>query len=254
MSEPDDDLTPLERIRRTAHRDIERVCDTWPHALQDALARGYGTGRTYDGVSAGGPRLVTCTSCGGVGCEDCAGDGYFGRRSEIPDPTGAAACKPDFATAWIAELADIIEQLAYQPAEVREWDNPEKARKFMHGQIERIHHSAGRQHLIPVADYNRITLRLHRLAEQAWYYWPDPPRQGQQVCGVTVGQRGNTVDNCELCNEPAPGGRDINTGKTLNVTDKDGRTLHRQCWYTLLVRLRPPKPRPDVTKDIERQH
>lgn len=191
--DPDDDLTPYERIRRCAHRDITRICQTWPQARLDAQARGYGTGRTFDGTSRGGSELTSVE---------------------------AAASHQDFATGWIAELGDVLMTIGL-PSTVQESDEPQ------------IHISADTYCAEWPKGANQTLKRLHYLAEQAFHYWPDPPKRGQTVQGVTIGGRTNTVENCALCNEPVVSGKD-EAGNALLRRDKDGMPFHaagKGCYW-----------------------
>jgi hypothetical protein len=63
-----------------------------------------------------------------------------------------------------------------------------------------------------------------RVANLARRNWPTPATKGTQVGGVTIGQRGSTVETCGLCGLPAPSGTDQN-GQPL-VRRIDGQAFH----------------------------
>jgi hypothetical protein len=201
--QPDeDDLSSVERIRLCAHRDVERVCSAWEPALRDAEARGFGSGRSFDGCPGGQSELTSVE---------------------------AAASRPDFATAWLAELGDVLHDMGIPARRDRfhGW-TAETCGPWMHRRVDKMCQTFNRE-------ANRTLLRLHRLAAAAHAYWPPPLHKGQRVGNVVVGERGNTVETCALCGEPAPSGRDPETGITL-IKTLDGQVFHNTnpaCYYVV---------------------
>lgn len=199
MTELDEEDVPQrERIRSCAHRDVQRVCAAWEPALLDARARGFGSGRSYDGAPRGGGELTAVE---------------------------AAAIRPDFATAWIAELGDVL--VEFLCPDVGVYSMQTRIAVF-HDQVDELMDSAN--HRV----WNHATLRLRRLAASADAHWPERPQKGQVVGGVTVGERGNVSQVCVECGDPVVSGRDEH-GQPLLRSDKDGNAFHGAgpgCYWT----------------------
>ena len=70
-------------------------------------------------------------------------------------------------------------------------------------------------------------------------YWPTLAK-GDTIAGVTVGARGNLVEECGLCGNPVVGGAQD------PIRRIDGQAFHRSpCWYTATVaRARTPQRHP----------
>jgi hypothetical protein len=84
--DPDQNLTAWERTRRALHRSIDRICQAWPQAIEDAHARGY---NTVD---------------------------YNTRHNTTGTTTvEAAALNPDPATIWLDQLTQTGRQLGLNP-------------------------------------------------------------------------------------------------------------------------------------------
>lgn len=85
-----------------------------------------------------------------------------------------------------------------------------------------------------LSDLEDVRRRLYQLADDAARLWPMKAKLGMVVDGVTVGRRGNDVEMCGLCRQPAPSdGRDGN-GRPLvhKVPVGDGHVmLHRSPCY-----------------------
>lgn len=192
-ADPDDHLTPFERLRRAAHRDVDRICDTWPHAVVDAHARGFPSAVMQPGQ----------------------------RGSAELTSVEAAACQPDFAAGWLAELGDVIVLFGME--------STDSGRPWTGETIRWVWHTAVEMLLEVWPDHaNRTTQRLHYLAESARTHWPEPPRRGEKISGVSVGERGNDVETCGLCQNPVMGGR----GDPIRRID--GEAFHKSpCWYAV---------------------
>lgn len=202
--DPDFGLTAYQRTRQALHRSLNVIVERWPDALEDANSRGYPAGVGYNPTGVHGNTENTIV-------ETCA-------------------LQPSHAVGWLAELADIVDLLRHHVFT----DGGKLPRILTPGQLTLYGHVGIDNYLATwPSDAEKNINRIINLANKALAWWPPPPKPGQTANGITVGQRGNTVENCALCDEPAPSGRHPATGKTLNVTDKDGRTLHRHCWYTL---------------------
>lgn len=219
-ADPDEGMSPWERVRRCAHRDIDRICTAWPRALNDAQARGWGTGRTYDGASRSGASILV---------DD----------ERIPvTSVEAAALEPSFAVAWIAELADVLHEcrrgggyglrLDHERAPGVPWTGS-NACKAMHDALEALMIAPDRQ---AWRWAERTTARLRHLARLA-FRWEPPPKQGETVGGVTVGARGNLVEDCTACGMPAPTGRDEHGRPLVRRRGSDGAIFHTSCYYDL---------------------
>lgn len=65
-------------------------------------------------------------------------------------------------------------------------------------------------------------------ARSARFKWPDPPKPGTQMGGVTVGKRTTSLEECGLCHEPLVGGKD---GPIRRI---DGQAFcAKKCWFTV---------------------
>lgn len=65
-------------------------------------------------------------------------------------------------------------------------------------------------------------------ARSARFKWPDPPKVGTQMGGVTVGKRTTSLEECGLCHEPLVGGKD---GPIRRI---DGQAFcAKKCWFTV---------------------
>jgi hypothetical protein len=186
MNDPDADLSSRERTRRSLHRSVDRIIVAWPHALVDASARGYS--RPSD----------------------------QGRTCDVSDPTGNSACRPDRAVVWLVELRAVVVKLTdVDPSGWGEDWTDDVIRGLiamvLHRRVERLQDEFW-------------IVRVIGLANRAAMFWPTPPAKGDVVKGVTVGQRGNSVEMCGLCGEPAPGGR--NDDGQLLVRRLDGVAFH----------------------------
>jgi hypothetical protein len=191
MTAPDideDRLTQAELHRRAMHRAVDEIIRVWPHAQVDADARGFPSG----------------------------GGGETGRsaKGDHSDPTGRIAMTPGKAVAWLADLHDVVLEVA--GGEPAAWDNHGLVAKILHNAVEAL---AGAW---PALGDRRDA--LYRLADAGSKWWPPPPKKGDTVRGVTVGQRGNQVEDCGLCGEPAPGGK--NDAGQLLVRRIDGVPYH----------------------------
>lgn len=191
-------LTPWEHVRRHCHNDIDQCCDTWPVALLDAGCRGFPSAVMQPRTSGGGEEV----------------DGEQISFTSVE----RAGNRPDFATAWIAELGDVL-GLFGLPA------TPQRGGSWDASRVRVPWHRAAEELLSdwpPLAE--SATKRLSVLANMARAHWPAPVRRGQSVGGVVVGERGNQVEVCGLCGEPAPGGR--NEAGQLLVRRIDGVAFH----------------------------
>jgi hypothetical protein len=199
MTAPDVEQTsPAEHHRQAMHRAVDEIFRVWPHALVDADARGFPSG---------------------------AGDGT-GRSSigDHSDPTGRIAMHPGKAVAWLAELHDTLHpfRVGSEPVE-----HTPRCQRMVHQVVETYAnewpaHSKSRE-------------RLYRLADAGSRWWPRPPKKGELVDGVTVGQRSNEIGQCALCGEPVVPGRG-SQGRRWIQDPKTGerREFHRSpCWYSL---------------------
>lgn len=218
MIDPDDGLNQHERTRRYLHRVIDRICNAWPKALNDADARGL--------TSAHGGR----------------------HGSDPADPTGNAVCRTSLATGWLAELADAFigapDRLGLFPAAelpLPAW-KPEPARQLAHTAIERVFDSWTLDDLIDFdprsSNYRCDVFGLERLANAAARYWPPPAVKGDVVAGTMVGDDEIPPD-CGFCHGPVLGGR-TESGQLRRRFDKDGVAYHNlagyghgACWWTV---------------------
>jgi hypothetical protein len=190
MTTPDDHLSPQQHTRQALHRAIDRVCDSWPHALCDAEARGY-------------------TSAG------------YGNTRGTAELTSveAAASRPCRAVAWIAELGDILIALdLIQGEQSLQRMTATAVRQKLHYRADKVHWQ-----------HPAIT-RIIGLANKAALWWPtQPPTRGTRVGTVTVGERGNQVEQCGLCGDTVAGGH----GDPIRRID--GQAFHgKSCWFTVM--------------------
>ena len=166
MLEPQ--LTPLEHTRRALHRAVDRICVTWPQALDDADARGYPQGVDYN-------------------VRRCGSDNTS---------VEAAALTESHAVAWLAELAEVLGPLCG----ARTWTY-QNAVMPMHAAVQAmcLNWPDGAEH---------VARQLIRLANTGLNWWPPVLKTGQTVAGVTVGRRTSTVEICVFCQNPVLGGHD----------------------------------------------
>lgn len=150
------------------------------------------------------------------------GHGYDAQRQPVGDhgdPTGNAAIRPNKASAWIIELR----QLAYMYLDAPLPHTPSQLRRQWHRVLNE--HQTGWS--------PQAVARLYNLANNALAWWPhDKVKPGQVVNGVTVGERGNDVEVCGLCKQPAPSGRDDN-GQAL-LRRINGQAFHaagKGCYW-----------------------
>lgn len=136
MTAPIENLTPYEHTRRALHHSIDRICDSWPLALEDANSRGYPQGIDYNVRKTGTDNTSVET----------------------------AALNPSKAVAWLAELGDLIWQYGLQTGRVwhETWTRP-----HMH-MIASDHPDLINEHLI------RLTIRLANVACILWPPPPKP--------------------------------------------------------------------------------
>jgi hypothetical protein len=82
-------------------------------------------------------------------------------------------------------------------------------------------------------DVSKITRQLFYLASMAERHWPKL-RPGDEIDGVTIGERGNAVENCAHCGDPVSAGR-LPSGHTA-IIRIDGRPFHRNTCYAKMWR------------------
>jgi hypothetical protein len=211
----DEGYGPWLRAQQALHRNIDTICDAWPHALNDVDAIGYGTGRTYDGTSRGGSELT------GV---EAAAEQLLERGSP--------------AVAFIAELADVVVDLTRQSShpDGHPW-TPSNARRPLHDAVDELMGELPPERHWP-AGPRGLLRRVERLASSAELWWPHQPlRKGQVVDGVTVGERGNQAELCHLCQIPVVSGRD-SYGNPILKRDAHGNPYHSVPCYFQMWRSR----------------
>lgn len=199
--------TSWELTRRALHTAVDWVCYAWPKALNDAAAVGY----------AGSVRPP---------------DGRGGGILDYPDPTGSTAMLAGRAAGWLAELGDLVVRLLASPGEAvsqaRAARTPRSA-STLHAAVEKLCHDRP-------PDREKVARSVIDLGNRAHAWWPPPPKSGQLVEGVTVGQRGNLVETCALCQDPVAGGHQD------PIRRIDGAPFHaKSCFYTVW-RHRKAKP------------
>lgn len=173
------------KLRAQCHDAVSVVLAAWPHARLDAGCRGFPSG---------------------------GGDGS--RSSEVPDPTSAAALRgvdgahviePEVAAAaWLPELFDVaVAWLGKAPHEPTDPTTPPRWHAAVDAWCDDWPARSAER-----AEWFLPVDRLLRLANRARVWWPAVPKRGERVAGVTVGERGNDVKVCALCEEPIGGGHD----------------------------------------------
>lgn len=197
-------VTPAEENRQAMHRAVDRVLGAWPKAIDDAEAIGFPRGRGYD--TAGGGRSGFTVDTGG--------------DLEFVPATGVelAALHPTIAVAWVAELHDVVMAVTSAAWPARAWSltwTPQALGPVLHAAVDRLadRFPAGGQ----------VRRDLYRLADMAALHWPPPPKKGDKAGTVTVGERGNTVELCKLCQEPVLGGHHDPCARI------DGDPYHTSC-------------------------
>lgn len=129
------------------------------------------------------------------------------------DPTGDQAVNIGHAVAYTAELHAVTVMFLERAP-----DNPQRFAEAMHHLFRTT----------PTGWAPNALQRLWRLADRALAWWPDEPKHGDTVAGVTIGARGNTVELCGLCLEPVAGGH----GDPIRRID--GQPFHgKSCYYTV---------------------
>lgn len=189
--DPDAGLTPYERTRRALHRAIDNIARAWPLALEDANARGY-------------PTAVMQPHTG---------------TSELTS-VEAAALRPSFAVAWLAELHD-TQSLIFKSRDGLTYvlRTPET---FVHQAHTYVEHMMGQW--MPHTEHAiRQTIQL---SNKATHWWPPTPKPGQTIDNTTVGQRTNTTETCTHCGNPVTGGH------ADPIRRIDGNPYHgKSCWF-----------------------
>ena len=170
MTAPTEYLTPYEHTRRALHHAIDRICNAWPQALEDANSRGYPSGVDYN---------VRKTGSDTTSVE-------------------AAALNPSKAVAWLAELGELVSRVWDNDLTVRHGDwFPELSGDVWSGYL----HTLATEDGIGETDI-RVTIRL---ANTACLLWPPPPKPGQHL--KLVGKPFDS-ETCLYCQTPAyPGDR-----------------------------------------------
>lgn len=196
------------------HRAVDQICDTWYRAA--AVNRAHLKAHAYDTAPISG------------------GDGS--------DPTGNTVVNGR-APAWLAELHDVaITFLEYMPVD------PEVLRRAWHALFVEVPDGWSEGRIGWRDDGSPIfgaVTRMYHLADLGLRWFPPlPPKpdRGQLIEETVVGERGNQVDVCALCTDPAPSGRDVH-GRVLvhRIEMVDGTTvvLHAStCYYRVDRRAR----------------
>jgi hypothetical protein len=212
-------VTAAQEHRTAMHNAIDRVCTAWSHAALDISSIGFPVGRGFDAGTGGGPS---------VRVETAHARGALPAVYERVPATGveiAAFANPDigYAVGWVAELHDITLAVltAAWPLEhvVIEWQ-PEPVSVRLHAAVDTLAATWAADR----PGHPRVREDLYRLADAAARHWPEPPKKGTQMGGVTVGERTSTVENCGLCRTPVDGGR--NDAGQLLLRRIDGVSFH----------------------------
>lgn len=182
-------LTQIDFHRRHLHDAIDTIIDAWPRASEDVDAIGF-------------PSAVMQPSSGGT--------------AELTSVEAAALRGINFgdAVAWIAELHDTTRRVltaAWPSRTVKPAWTAEQLRPVLHQAVDVICQTWTVDDLVdfdPASSNHRSDVfGLGRLAGTARRWWPATPKAGTTQDGVTVGQRGNTVETCTACQLPIGGGR-----------------------------------------------
>lgn len=204
----DDGMGVWERNRSSLHRDVDAICRAWPHALTDLES---------------------------IGFRSCSYDGTRGGTGELTSVEAAAdqlmRAKSNRAVAWMAELGDVVTDLVLDDCapDGTAW-TAVSAHQPMLDAVDTLMAGLRPGTRWPAGELEMIQ-RVERLANRARRWWPPPPRKGDVVGDITVGERGNRSESCALCGDPVVSGRD-ESGNPLLKHDADGFSFHADCYYT----------------------
>jgi hypothetical protein len=221
-----DGLDAWDRTRLSLHADVDTICDAWPHAAADLDAVGWKSRPTrLPGAAVGDGTTDTPTGLGGH-----EGGGGGGELTSVEAAAEVLLTRASPAVAFIAEVGDVVSDLT------RESRHPNgnawtavNSRGPMHVAVDALMRELPRGRTWPAGPLDMVR-RVERLASAAARWWPRPPKKGDVVGGVTVGERGNRAQVCALCELPVVSGRDGN-GRPLMRQDADGSAFHADCYY-----------------------
>lgn len=205
-------ISQTEHHRQALRRAVTEIMRCWPEALADTAVDGL-RARAYDtgGVGQSAGELV----------KDDGDPDDRGERIRFT-PVEQLALNPSVGVAWLAELGDIVIRL----------DCPG------------VFRPDGVSHTLLVAASDALAAmfpseqplrdRVYRLADNGAQWWPRPPKKGEKVGNVTVGERTNDSGVCALCHQPTHSGNGT-TGRRWVQDPKSGERMefHKSpCWYT----------------------
>lgn len=216
-----------QHIQAALCRALGTICDGWDSAMEEAAARGYSqhspgprsvqraTGKSFwDQLNA---RTITPAKEGPSYRED--------------DVTSSAALIPDFAGEWITQATLHLKVLlSASPADAvgesrwnGPWYPPALRSTFREAAEDLVR-------LWPMG-CERLTQRIHMLANEAARRWPPKPKANEVIDGVKVGGRYVEAEVCTECGGPIAG------GAADPIRRIDGRPFHkRPCFDTVRQR------------------
>jgi hypothetical protein len=169
------------------HNDATTICEAWPRITDDMAAIGF-------------PHGVMQPSSGG--------------NSESSAVENAALSTSADAVAWIAELHDVTTRLvtaAWPHQRTAVIWNPGSLQQLLTAAIDAICADWKLDDIVDFdpqsATYRGDVFGLARLADKARRHWPATLAGGTTTKGVTVGQRGSSIEVCAGCLQAIGGGR-----------------------------------------------
>lgn len=203
-------------------RAIDRICDAWADAEEAAAARGYLTASPgpseapalkspHDKADPLHARTMSPAKAGHGG----GGDGGMVAHVSRPDVAGQwlnASRRHLAVLLWFSTAADRGE---------RRWTGP------FNPPALRANLKAAATELIDwwPKNVDRLLQKIVSLANFACQEWPATPKAGTTVDGVKVLEKGNAVEVCAECHQPAVG------GALDPVVRFEGKVFHRKPCY-----------------------